>query len=86
MSNQGFDNDPHERLILAFLEYLKHNQNYVRRGSFEASVKARNALSAMRELIRERRDEIHSNRMAYREQKRQERIQKYKKKGPNNDT
>lgn len=86
MSNKDFDNSAHERLILKFLEYLKHNQNYERRGSFEASVKARNALRLMVYILKERRDEIHANRLAYREQKRQERSQNRKKKGSTDDT
>jgi hypothetical protein len=76
MTNDDFNDGPHENLIKAFMEYFKHNDNFMRKGAFEPSVKARNALSDIRRYATERRDEIFDTREAKRQQVRQKKAQK----------
>jgi hypothetical protein len=76
MTEDDFQDGPHENLIKAFMEYFKHNDNFMRKGAFEPSVKARNALSDIRRYATERRDEIFATREARRQQVREKKAQK----------
>lgn len=74
--NNEFDDGPHEKMIRAFMEYFKHNDNFMRKGAFEPSVKARNALSDIRRYATERREEIMVKRTQRQEQVKAKKDQK----------
>lgn len=50
--------DSHDKMIAAFQEYFKWQDRFHYRQSDEAGVKARNALSTIRDMASERRKEI----------------------------
>ncbi len=56
--SEEFDNDTHEQLVKAFIEYSKWNDRFERFGYKGSSVEAREALRAVRELATKRRMEI----------------------------
>jgi hypothetical protein len=72
MSDDKFDDGPHELLIRAFIEYFTYNDRFKRRSAFEPSVKARHALSDIRKYATMRRDEIKEIRNAAKEAKDQQ--------------
>lgn len=76
MNDNEFNDGPHEMMIRAFMEYFKHNDNFMRKGAFEPSVKARNALSDIRRYATERREEINIQRKQRQEQVKAKKAQK----------
>lgn len=58
MTEKFEDDDTHAKLILAFIEYSKHNERFETYGYETSAVRARNALTAIGKLIKPRRDEI----------------------------
>lgn len=54
--------DTHDKMIQAFQEYFKWQDRFEWRGSEEAGIKARNALSEIRRFASQRRKEIQEKR------------------------
>jgi hypothetical protein len=54
--------DTHDKMIEAFQEYFKWQDRFEWRGSEEAGIKARNALSEIRRFASQRRKEIQEKR------------------------
>ena len=54
--------DTHDKMIEAFQQYFKWQDRFEWRGSEEAGIKARNALSEIRRFASERRKEIQAER------------------------
>jgi hypothetical protein len=50
--------DSHDKMIAAFQEYFKWQDRFYHRNSDEAGIKARNALSIIRDMASLRRKEI----------------------------
>jgi hypothetical protein len=64
--SEEFNDDTHDKLVKAFMEYSKWNERFERFGYKGSSVQAREALRAIRDLsvrrrveIIEKRNEIH---------------------------
>jgi hypothetical protein len=53
-----FENDTHDDLVLAYLEYFKANEKFEQRKSYRTRAAARRALRHLRELAKTRMDEI----------------------------
>lgn len=56
--NDDFNDETHEKLIQAFMDYCRWNDRFVRFGYKGSSVQAREALRAIRDLSVKRRIEI----------------------------
>lgn len=56
--SEEFNDDTHDKLVKAFIEYSKWNERFERFGYKGSSVEARQALRAVRELATKRRMEI----------------------------
>jgi hypothetical protein len=56
--SEEFDNDTHEQLLKAVIDYCRWNDRFERFGYKGSSVEAREALRAVRELATKRRMEI----------------------------
>jgi hypothetical protein len=54
--------DTHDKMIEAFQEYFKWQDRFEWRGSDDAGIKARNALSEIRRFASQRRKEIQEKR------------------------
>jgi hypothetical protein len=52
------ENDTHDELVLAYLEYFKANEKFEQRKSYRTRLAARRALRSLRELAKTRMDEI----------------------------
>jgi hypothetical protein len=55
--------DVHDQIIRAFQEYFKWQDRFEYKGSEESAIKARNALSNIRNLANDRRAEIQAKRI-----------------------
>ena len=53
-----FDDDTHDQLVLAYLEYFKANEKFEQRKSYRTRLAARRALRNLREFAKTRMDEI----------------------------
>jgi hypothetical protein len=56
--NDDFDDDTHDKLVKAFMDYCRWNDRFVRFGYKGSSIGAREALRAIRDLSVKRRVEI----------------------------
>lgn len=56
--SEEFDDDTHDKLVKAFMDYCRWNDRFVRFGYKGSSVEAREALRAIRDLSVRRRVEI----------------------------
>jgi hypothetical protein len=54
--------EAHDKIIQLMMEYCKWQDRFEHKGSDEAGIKARNALSAIRDLAYQRRKEIQAKR------------------------
>ena len=53
------DDDTHDRLVKAYMEYFKANENFEARNSVRTHREARKWLREIRNLSKDRMDEIH---------------------------
>jgi hypothetical protein len=56
--SDDIQDDLHDKLVKAFIEYSRWNERFERYGYFESSKRAREALRDIRSLATERRKEI----------------------------
>jgi hypothetical protein len=56
--SEEFNDDTHDKLVKAFIEYSRWNERFERFGYKGSSIEARQALRAVRELATKRRMEI----------------------------
>jgi len=56
--SEEFDDDTHDQLVKAFLEYSEHNSKFMLYGYLKSAVKARGALLTIQRLLKIRRKEI----------------------------
>lgn len=60
--SDDIQDDTHDKLVKAFIEYSRWNERFERYGYYGSSVQAREALRAIRSLATDRRKEIQSKR------------------------
>ena len=77
MNNRETEYD--KKLIIAFQEYLKYSDRWIRRGSNGSAVRARNYLLEIHKMTKQRRKEIFDQRAELK-------IQKQKAKANQQDT
>jgi hypothetical protein len=65
------EDDTHDKLTKAYLEYYKANEAYESRKSHRTHASSRRWLREIRKLAKERMDEIHSTFQAKKEAKKQ---------------
>ena len=56
------NDDTHDKLVNACIEYIKWNENFLYKNSDDAGIKARNCLSELRDQASIRRKEIQEQR------------------------
>lgn len=62
--SDNFDDDSHLRLVRAFMEYARHNEQFELEGFNKSAVRARSALLEIQRLIKIRRKEIFDKKVA----------------------
>ena len=67
--SDDIQDDTHDTLVKAFIEYSRWNERFERYGYFESSKRAREALRIIRTLATERRKEIQAKRNELRNNK-----------------
>jgi len=67
--SDDIQDDTHDKLVKAFIEYSRWNERFERYNYYGSSVQAREALRAIRSLATERRKEIQTKRNELKAQK-----------------